>query len=563
MANPTYDLYGKKVSQTYHNLLQSGSDGKFYDGDGNEVTINATIPDIYVLTSSFNSFTSSYNTGSFTGSFTGSLLGTASYAANGGVTQLLAGPNITLSPTNGLGQVTITSTGGGGGTGNTATGSYGSFYDTTTQTNPVGNVPRSMSFNTTDISNGVSISGSTNPFNTYIKTENPGVYNLQFSAQLDKTDSGADEIVIWLRKNGIDLIDTATTITLQGNNAKNVAAWNWFVNSATNDYYQIIWYSPDTAVRLLAEVAGGGHPGIPSVIATANRVDQFLSNTGSFSGSFTGNLIGTSSWATNAITSSYILNAVSSSFASTASLAPNYLLIANTSSMLSPYVLNSQTSSFTILATGSITASVTPTQFQVTSGSSTELTVTGTGVTIGDALTDAHRVTGSLTITGSVTATSFTGAQNGFTYYMTGSPASISAGTGSEQVLTSITIPANTVQVGDRLEIFYSFNKVGGNAVASYRVKISGSGIDGTLLNNGAAQGATVLGLNSLLMYRVISTSSMIGSSQFFGGVATVGITVNYTGSSLTGSNTFYFNAVRNSLSDTITLNDCYIKILR
>jgi hypothetical protein len=297
----------------------------------------------YTLTSTFNNFTGSYNTGSFTGSFTGSLFGTASfavsssqalsssfatsasfvtsasfavsssraisssfattasYALNGGVTQLLAGPNVTLSPTTGVGQVTISSIAGGGGF-NTATGSYGSFYDTTNQTNPVANIPRSMSLNTTDITNGVSVSGSTNPFNTYIKTVNAGVYNIQFSAQVEKTDSGTDEIVIWLRKNGINLTDTATTITLQGNNAKNVAAWNWFVNSAANDYYQIIWQSADTNVRLLAEPTDG-HPGIPSVIATVNRVDQFLSNTGSFSGSFTGvftgSLLGTASWATN------------------------------------------------------------------------------------------------------------------------------------------------------------------------------------------------------------------------------------------------------------------------
>jgi hypothetical protein len=228
---------------------------------------------------------------------------TASYASNGGVRQLLAGSNITLSPTTGLGQVTISSLGGGSSF-NTATGSYGSFYDTTTQTNPVANIPRSMSFNTTDITNGVSISGSVSPFNTYIKTENVGVYNIQFSAQLDKTDGGADEIIIWLRKNGIDLTDTATTITLTGNNGKEVAAWNWFANSAANDYYQIIWQSADTNVRLFAEPADG-HPGIPSVIVTVNRVDQFLSNTGSFSGSFTGNLIGTASFAT---TASYALS---------------------------------------------------------------------------------------------------------------------------------------------------------------------------------------------------------------------------------------------------------------
>ena len=65
-----------------------------------------------------------------------------------------------------------------------------------------------------------------------------------------------------------------------------------------------MWYSPDANVRLHAESAFGVVPGIPSLIVTANRVDQFLSNTGSFSGSFTGqftgSLFGTSSYATTA-----------------------------------------------------------------------------------------------------------------------------------------------------------------------------------------------------------------------------------------------------------------------
>jgi hypothetical protein len=270
----------------------------------------------FTTTSSFNSFTSSYTTGSFSGSFTGNFFGTASfttsssyaitasYALNGGVTQLLAGSNISLSPTNGLGQVTITSTGGGSSF-NTATGSYGSFYSTITQTNVAGTA-RSMSLNITDITNGVSISGSTNPYNTYIKTENPGVYDIQFSAQVDKTDSGTDEIWIWLRKNGSNVSDSATSLQLVGNGAHYVAAWNFFVNAAANDYFQLMWYSPDANVRLHAEAGFGVVPGIPSLIVTANRVDQFLSNTGSFSGSFTGNLIGTASFATNSLTASFI-----------------------------------------------------------------------------------------------------------------------------------------------------------------------------------------------------------------------------------------------------------------
>jgi hypothetical protein len=318
----------------------------------------------------------------------------ASYALNGGVTQLLAGPNVTLSPTNGLGQVTVSATLSGSTIFNTATGSYGSFYDTTTQTNPVANIARSMSFNSTDITNGVSISGSTSPFNTYIKTTNAGIYNIQFSAQVDKTDGGTDDIVIWLRKNGIDLTDTATTLTLPTNNSKVVAAWNWFVSSAANDYYQIIWRSDDTDLRLLAEPISVNHPGIPSVILTVNRVDQFLSNTGSFSGSFTGeftgSLQGTASFAT---TASYALNALSSSYALSSSFA---------STVPASGVIGLNLSQ---IATASFTASVSPTQFTVTSASITEFTVTGTGVTIGNAITDTHTVTGSLAITGSTNIT--------------------------------------------------------------------------------------------------------------------------------------------------------------
>ena len=324
----------------------------FTKGDGSTFNVNLST---LVPTSSSYALSSSY-------AATASIATSASYALNGGVTQLLAGSNIVLSPISGLGQVTVTANLSGSTIFNTATGSYGSFYDTTTQTNLIANIPRSMSFNNTDITNGVSISGSTSPFNTYIKTQNAGIYDIQFSAQLDKTDSGTDEIVIWLRKNGIDLTDTATAVTLVGNNAKNVAAWNWFVTSAANDYYQIIWQSADTNVRLFAEPADG-HPGIPSVILTANRVDQFLSNTGSFSGSFngsfTGSLLGTASYATNAL---------SASFASTASFAPSYTLLTTFNNFTGSFRTGSYTGSFTgsLLGTASYATNALSSSFAFT-----------------------------------------------------------------------------------------------------------------------------------------------------------------------------------------------------
>jgi hypothetical protein len=323
-TSKSYNYYWQ--SAKFKDLVFSGSLISQFVNDKGYVTSSVAISASYALTASYvkNAISASYFSGSVSNAIsasyattasyvlnavsasyatTASYAATSSYAMNGGVTQLLAGPNVTLSPTNGLGQVTVSATLSGSTSFNTATGSYGSFYSTQTQTNVAGTA-RSMSLNTTDITNGVSISGSTNPFNTYIKTQNAGIYNIQFSAQVDKTDSGTDEIWIWIRKNGTNLTDTATSIQLVGNGAHYVASWNFFVNAAADDYFQLMWYSPDANVRLHAEPAFGVVPGIPSLIVTANRIDQFLSNTGSFSGSFTGgftgSLQGTASFATSA-----------------------------------------------------------------------------------------------------------------------------------------------------------------------------------------------------------------------------------------------------------------------
>ena len=68
------------------------------------------------------------------------------------------------------------------------------------------------------------------------------------------------------------------------------------------------------------------------------------------------------------------------------------------------------TGSIDMTGSFSVTGSITSNLLTVVSGSSTELSVTGTGVTIGNIITDTHRVTGFLNISGSVTATSFTGS---------------------------------------------------------------------------------------------------------------------------------------------------------
>lgn len=141
---------------------------------------------------------------------------------------------------------------------------YGSFYDTTTQTAAVINTAYAMTFNTSDLSFGVTRGTPT----SRIYVDTPNVYNVQFSAQLDKTAGGVGSVWIWLRKNGTNITDSTGHIRIQGNNAETLAAWNYVIQLNAGDYIELMWETDDTSVQLLAEAATAIHPGIPSVILT-------------------------------------------------------------------------------------------------------------------------------------------------------------------------------------------------------------------------------------------------------------------------------------------------------
>lgn len=149
---------------------------------------------------------------------------------------------------------------------------HGSFYDTTTQTNPVANTVNLMNVNSTyDAAETVfSISKDTNR----IYVSETGVYNIAFSAQLDKTGGGATDVFIWLRTNGNNLAHSATKIVIDGPNNEIVAAWNWVITMQAGDYFEIAWQSPDTNVILLAAPVSGNIPEIPSVIITVAWVSN-------------------------------------------------------------------------------------------------------------------------------------------------------------------------------------------------------------------------------------------------------------------------------------------------
>jgi len=147
---------------------------------------------------------------------------------------------------------------------------YLSAYHTASMSASVADTGYTMSFSTTDFSYGVSISGSEK---NLIKINNTGIYDLQFSAQLDKTTSTNATVYIWLAKNGDDVSDSNTGVTLGGGaNDSAVAAWNFYISASAGDYYELRYGATRNNTRILYNNTPSVGPAIPSVILTVGRI---------------------------------------------------------------------------------------------------------------------------------------------------------------------------------------------------------------------------------------------------------------------------------------------------
>lgn len=151
---------------------------------------------------------------------------------------------------------------------------YLSVYSTALQANADNTARQIVTFDQTVAASGISVVGGSK-----ITVTRTGIYNIQFSAQIDKTDSGRDFVEIWLMKNGNDEPWSNTNVEADNNNAKVVAAWNFVVPLNAGDYVELAWWSADADLRFFSQIAQAAVPGvsparpaIPSVILTVTGV---------------------------------------------------------------------------------------------------------------------------------------------------------------------------------------------------------------------------------------------------------------------------------------------------
>ena len=136
------------------------------------------------------------------------------------------------------------------------------FANSATQT-AAASTATAVTFNTTIFTNGVDLASS-----SQMSPGQAGDYLVNYRVQFDKTSGGDSPAWVWLRKNGTNVANSATTLRLQGNNAEEVAAWNFLLDMNAGDYFELMWEVSDLAVALLADPASAVHPAIPSIILT-------------------------------------------------------------------------------------------------------------------------------------------------------------------------------------------------------------------------------------------------------------------------------------------------------
>jgi hypothetical protein len=153
---------------------------------------------------------------------------------------------------------------------------YGAFQDSTDQVAASTTVAYAITFNTTDFSNGVTLSNSSR-----LNVSNPGLYNLQFSIQFKNTTNDGQDVDIWFRKNGTNIANSNSRFhpparKSAGDPSHIIAALNFFVDMAANDYIEIMWRTENTGVSIehFGTSTSPTRPAVPSIIATMSFVSN-------------------------------------------------------------------------------------------------------------------------------------------------------------------------------------------------------------------------------------------------------------------------------------------------
>jgi hypothetical protein len=149
----------------------------------------------------------------------------------------------------------------------------GAFQNDADQTFGAVNTPTVVAFSTVDSAYGFSLASNK------VTIVNAGTYNIQFSLQFANMDSQIHEVIVWLRKNGTDIVGTGSKYAVVNSHGSVdgylIAVANFFIDVAANDYIELVCSTTSTQVyleRYTASTSPYTRPSIPSSVITFTLV---------------------------------------------------------------------------------------------------------------------------------------------------------------------------------------------------------------------------------------------------------------------------------------------------
>jgi hypothetical protein len=135
----------------------------------------------------------------------------------------------------------------------------GSFYDTTIQTAADPDTAYEMSFDTTAISSGVSLSG------TQFSIDRVGMFIIEVQCALLQTAGTGGVFVSWVLVNGTTIIPASVSTRAITHGQVTEISFQCMYKFNAGDTFKVIWAVTDDRVRLEAQAASSPYPARPSV----------------------------------------------------------------------------------------------------------------------------------------------------------------------------------------------------------------------------------------------------------------------------------------------------------
>lgn len=156
--------------------------------------------------------------------------------------------------------------------GGSGSGSYAEFYDTSQQTVASINTAYPVTWNGTDVADGVSLNVSDT---SKMEFTYSGVYHIDMSATIHSTSASSKDVWIWPRIDGVDVANSSSMVnSLDTNNHRQTINRSGLFSLTSGQYLQWMWSTNDLDLDLHGTAASAFGPAVPSATVTVAQVDQ-------------------------------------------------------------------------------------------------------------------------------------------------------------------------------------------------------------------------------------------------------------------------------------------------